>query len=140
MSNLLERCLVLTYKTDSTGVKMAYGPWEGVAPGFEDIVADIEQRRSARALALMVNILPPKVHVPRHVDSSPNNLRLERWHYPVQTNPLAWVWQERDGYVHFPLSEWNMVRYWEPHAIGNDGAIDRIHIIVTLGRVYGSSD
>lgn len=140
---LLEECLKLTYKRDSTGVLMAegYGQWCDIPempPTIKEAVDGIALARRLKPIHVMVNRVEPGIKVPVHVDQVRRVkdgpfCQLERWHYAVQTNPLAWLEWQGDR-IHLDLNTWGgPYKYWLPHALGNDGTEERIHLVVDLG-------
>lgn len=125
---------------DGTGVLMANGQFRIMPvhwhPIIKEAIHEAEVLFGARVLYVMANTIEPSRRTVMHVDPLPQGRKLERWHLPVRTNASAWF--EADGKRgHMEQGWWHgPVKYWEPHAVGNDGGHDRTHLIVDLDLDY----
>jgi hypothetical protein len=127
---------------DADGALMAYYQCEAIQWGYLRpielrAIREIEAIRNAKALSIMVNILPAQVRVKWHVDPYTDQRCVERWHLAVTTNCLA-LYAERtkagtEAVTHMMQGYWSgNVPYWQPHRVWNDGRADRLHFIVDL--------
>lgn len=97
-----------------------------------DAIAEIKNLINAKPLYLMLNIIPYNSQAGVHTDTLKTK-NLQRWHLPIQTNPFAWYWSEKEGFKNMEAGYWHgPVPYWENHAAGNFGQGDRIHLVVDL--------
>ncbi len=89
--------------------------------------------RADNALALAIGVEPPIQitfwaridpggFIIPHIDAG---VWWERWHFPVETG--GHFWQDPD---HFSPTEPFQVQHWLPHAVYNDSAGPRVHLIV----------
>lgn len=124
------------YNKDTTGVLIAFGqskPISGITEILSNAVSEIVKLRNAKALHIMVNILPVGLRIPEHVDYIPDKRTVERWHLPIITTSDAGYWDEINGNLKMPSSFWHgTVPYWKRHSVWNYGKSDRIHLIVDL--------
>lgn len=130
-----------TWIVDGTGVLMIQGQSKGI-PYFGTEIAkaveEISSFRNQQPLHLMVNKIPPGIHVPKHRDwllpaKQGEKPTLERWHLPIQTSNEAGWWDEMNGEMIFDVGHWfGPMPYWLLHRVWNDSTIERIHLIVDL--------
>lgn len=130
---LLEELSKLKWHTDSTGILMASFQrskellhWQGIA-GIASVIANL---RGKPVQFIMVNIIPPGVTSGVHTDPMP--FPVERWHYPLKTNPSAEIWTQETGWYHMPLEQWSRLDYTKEHNVRNFGLEERIHLVVDL--------
>lgn len=138
MQALLQEAAALRYTADGTGAMMAFGQFNRpkLPRHLQTAVDEIRARFDhADYLAVMVNILPPGLHLPLHRDPMPNwypyGGRVQRWHLCIQ-GENSWL-EEGSERVFMPDGCWyGPLHYWNEHRAGNDGKVDRVHLIVDL--------
>ena len=61
---------------------------------------------------------------------------ITRVHVPVVTNPACWfMWEQDDGHkIHFEVGKAYSFNTLEPHAFGNDGETERVHLTFDVLR------
>jgi hypothetical protein len=98
-------------------------------PAFRDAVAVVARLTGSRAARAMIVKLKPGGRIAPHVDEGGYAAATQRYHLPITTNPLAWL-DSGGERLHMPAG---MLWWFDKHALhygGNDGATDRIHLIV----------
>ena len=116
---------------DGSGAQMAVTQHGGIPSWVPaNVLREIETLRSKVVRHVMLNKLTPGVIVPKHCDPGE---RFERWHLPIKTNRDCWYWDARTGRIYLAPGFWHgPVEYWEEHQVGNEGATDRVHLVVDL--------
>lgn len=103
-------------------------------PAFRDAVAAVARLAGGAAARAMIVKLKPGGRIAPHVDEGAYAAATRRFHLPIATNPLAWL---ESGGERLALPA-GTLWWFDKHALhsgGNDGAADRIHLIVdTLPR------
>ncbi|MBV8652221.1 MAG: aspartyl/asparaginyl beta-hydroxylase domain-containing protein [Alphaproteobacteria bacterium] len=98
-------------------------------PAIREAVAAVSRLAGGRAARAMIVKLKPGGRIAPHVDEGAYAAATRRYHLPIATNPLAWL--EAGGErLHLPAGT---LWWFDKHALhrgGNDGATDRIHLIV----------
>lgn len=143
MEPLVQAAQRLGYLKDGTGTMMAFPPYlipKGLPLSLEAAVEEIELRRDAARVGVMVNILPPGLTVKVHVDPLPKHYphggKVERWHLCIHSDLKAWMLQvgEEKAFP-YPGFWYGPLRYWMPHQVGNDSeTVARVHLIVDLDK------
>ena len=136
MTDLRDAIKGLRFKLDDTGVFMAFPQSCKIGRDLDHRILaaahEIETFISKRAVYLCVNVLPPKIYVPAHMDTL-ERPRMSRWHLPIATNLYCRYQSEVNGNLHMTLGTWcGPITYWEPHTVYNNGCEHRIHLIVDL--------
>jgi Aspartyl/Asparaginyl beta-hydroxylase len=103
-------------------------------PAFRDAVAAMAERAGGAPARAMIVKLKPGGRIAPHVDEGAYAAATRRFHLPIATNPLAWL-DSGGERLHLPSGT---LWWFDKHALhcgGNDGAADRIHLILdTLPR------
>lgn len=145
---MLEEIAKISFKVDGTGIEMAYAQsqrinWKVLPPHLSSAIYEISTHRDAAVLYFMINIMPAGSSAPKHTDTLALHEifgkapKLERWHLPIKTNEKALWWDATDGSRHLELGKWHgPMKYWESHAVQNNGDEPRIHLIVDLDRQF----
>jgi hypothetical protein len=124
----------IKWTVDGTGVLMANGQSEPISAQVQKYcwpaIREIESLYGSKAIHAMVNRVPPKTFVPIHVDAVKDNP--VRFHLPLITSKHCYFWNEEDGMFAMGLGFWHKFNYSIPHALGNFGFEERIHLIVDL--------
>ena len=110
---------------------MAYGQNSPIdcPTEFLQYIWEIEYFTGLHARSIMVNTLEPKRESPKHTDPG----TYVRYHYPIQTNPSVFWWDEVNQEVHMKPGFWyGPIPYNNLHAVYNRGETPRIHLIVDL--------
>lgn len=119
---------------DGTDVLMGNGQSAGLPEPLTTIckeaIEEIEKITKLKARHLMVNRLPAGVIVPVHTDPVLDNPT--RWHLPLKTSIHCFHWDTKYGVRNLPAKEWHWIDYTIPHAIGNYGHEERVHLVVDL--------
>ena len=122
------------WTVDGTAVLMGNGASAGIPPILGELckeaIKEIEGKTGMKALHIMVNRLPAGVHVPVHID--PVKGDPFRWHLPLKTSFHCYHWDTASGVRHLSAGRWHNINYTIPHAIGNFGTEERVHLIVDL--------
>jgi quercetin dioxygenase-like cupin family protein len=108
---------------------VSYPAWE-IAPLREvaERIADATQGRLGR---VMVIKLKPGGRIAPHVDEGGYALATARFHLVIATNPGAWL--EAGGErVHMAAGELWWFDKHAPHRGANEGATDRVHMVIDL--------
>lgn len=125
----------LKWTVDGTSVLMGNGQSAGIPANLMQLcrkaIYEAASFRQKQPRHVMINRLPPGVHVPVHTDKVLDDP--ERWHLPLLTNPKhCYHWDMKAGFRHLKIGMWHCVDYTIPHAIGNFGTKERVHLIVDL--------
>jgi hypothetical protein len=103
-------------------------------PAFRDAVAAVAHLAGDAPARAMIVKLKPGGRIAPHIDEGAYAAATRRFHLPIATNPLAWL-DSGGERRHLPAGT---LWWFDKHALhsgGNDGAGDRIHLIVdTLPR------
>ena len=141
---LFRICSNAEFAIDGTGILMANGQWGGIPswvaqalePHLDCLYAYIGLRELKH---VMVNAILPGGGSGMHVDPTPNGVRFERWHVPLKTNPKALFYYD-DAWHHLEKGWWHgPVKYWERHAVCNQGEETRVHLIVDVLSIASES-
>lgn len=125
----------LEWTVDGTSVLMGNGQSAGIPVHIMRLckaaICEVGAFRSKTPRHVMINRLPSGIHVPVHTDNVLDNP--ERWHLPLVTNPKhCYHWDIKEGIRHLKIGQWHWIDYTIPHAIGNFGTKERVHLIVDL--------
>ncbi len=103
-------------------------------PAFRDAVATVARLARGVAARAMIVKLKPEGRIAPHIDEGRYAAATQRFHLPIATNPRAWL-DSGGELLHLPAGTLWWFDKHAPHCGGNDGAADRIHLIVdTLPR------
>lgn len=136
-ADLLWQKILLYHKewtVDGTAVLMGHGQSGGLPQPLTDLckeaIEELTRVTKMRPRHLMVNRLPAGVHVPVHIDPVTDNP--QRWHLPLKTSVHCYHWDTSIGVRTLCEKYWHNIDYTIPHAIGNFGTEERVHLIVDL--------
>jgi hypothetical protein len=99
------------------------------APEFRTAIAAVACLAGGRPARAMIVALKPGGRIAPHVDEGAYAAATQRFHLPIATNPGAWL-ESGGEIVHLPEGT---LWWFDKHALhrgANDGAEDRIHLIV----------
>ncbi len=126
---------------DGTGMLLLNGQWQGIPTWagevLQDCTQEIESITGLKVHHVAVNVILPGGGSGWHVDPTPKIddqfVRFSRWHLPIQTNLDAWFEDSENPRFHMQHGMWHgPIRYWLPHAVGNDGITPRMHLLCDL--------
>ena len=141
---ILIEALQLETWLDGSGTLMTITQSGGIpkflGQGVRAAIKEIEDLRHLRALHVMINRQPAGVTLPKHRDylkptplQKGSDIRIERWHLPVQTNEDVSWWDESEGSFHMAPGYWyGPICFWKKHSVANLGTQERVHLIVDL--------
>jgi hypothetical protein len=98
-------------------------------PSFREAVATVSRLAGGRAARAMIVKLKPSGRIAPHIDEGTYAAATQRYHLPIATNPQAWL-ESGGERLHLPAGTlWRFDKH-ALHRGGNDGATDRLHLIV----------
>ena len=105
----------------------------GRRPPFSTAIHSIASFADGRPARAIIVKMHPGGSIKRHIDEGKYAEATDRFHLPIQTNPDAWL-RIGDECAHLDEGEIWWFDKHSPHDGGNDGAADRIHLIVDVFR------
>ncbi len=137
MALLCSQAILLPTIKDDGNLDMAYNQHapitKQVPPTLFEAALEIRRIIGLPAVSIMVNTLQPGQCIPPHVDTVREDVTLQRFHLPLQTNPFCLWWDQFNGYVHMRQGYWiGPVPFHIRHCAVNPTAEPRVHITVDL--------
>lgn len=117
--------------TGSHTVMTSSYPSPALAEAVNACAARLAQAYHGTVESLLLTELGPGRHIARHRDSGPLLERTHRCHLPVVTNPDVTFMIDDIGH-HLCAGTAYEVDNMRPHAVANDGATARIHLICNI--------